>query len=91
MEIGSYPVKGNTAQQHSWMQQVSWTPKSREVELDSLRLEEERAQNRTRRETWASSEQRYRRINKMARQKTYEKRRDEWYRNMISREQTIDK
>ena len=61
---------------------ITWIHRSRQGELDDLRLEQESVQSQTRKDAWASSEQRNRRINnKMAKQKTYEKRRDECYRN----------
>ena len=71
---GSYTAKGNAAQQQPWVEPDTLTPRSRQRGLDKLRLVQRKAQTRTRREVWASGKHRCRRINnKMARQKTYEK------------------
>ena len=60
---GPYTAKGNTTKQPSRVLPVTWTPKSRQGELNDLRLEQDRAQNRNRKSTWASNGQRYRRTN----------------------------
>ena len=52
---GSYTTKGNTAQQISWKENSNLDPRSRQRELDDIRLEQERAQSRTRKDTWASN------------------------------------
>ena len=39
---GSYTANGNTAQQQSWVEPVTWCPRSRQEEPDDLRLEQNR-------------------------------------------------
>ena len=68
---GSYTAKVNTSKQQSWVEQVTWIPRSStQGELDVLRLEQLRAGKRKRKDAWASHKQRHKEINKTARQKT---------------------
>ena len=58
--------------QQSWVKLVRRG--SRQEGLDDLRLEQEKAESRRTNGSWASNEQRYRKVkNKMAQQKTYGK------------------
>ena len=54
----SYIAKGNTTQQQSRVEPVTWSPSNRQGELDDLILEQETAESRRKKDTWTSNEQR---------------------------------
>ena len=47
-----HTAKWNTDQQQLHVEPVTWTPRIRQGELDDLRLEQETAQSRSRKEPW---------------------------------------
>ena len=63
------------------MEPVTWTPKGRQWELDELRLDQGKYKIETGKIHGLVMERYQRIINKMVRQRMYEKRRNEWYRN----------
>ena len=52
----SYKANGKTNQKQSWVEPITWSPSSRQDELDDLRLEQGRAENRRRKKASPSHE-----------------------------------